>query len=265
MTIEIRADVPISIHPNVLSLHAAALEHKPGALATAQAALQNAYGWLGAVNDAEQALSALAASEAPAKRRQLPSGRSEYLGDLRLTSNGLRQFSGQEEELAEAAGVHMQRVTKKIDFARTNLEETASTLNKAVAFALTDPDGASPTGIALAGEIRAHTKSLPKNDRFGFLQDAIHNGDLPTVAAVLQGAPFLSGLTVEEQGNARSIAAEKFARQTVTEHAAVSKLIEAVELAGQEVLKRFQKVQIGADTPRAKANRQLAALKRGAA
>ncbi|MDH3667015.1 MAG: hypothetical protein OEN23_08815 [Paracoccaceae bacterium] len=114
----IRSDVSISIHPDALSPHGKALEAKPGALATAQGALETAYRWIGAVNDAERVLTVLAKAEAPARRRQLPTGRSEYLGDLRLTSQGLRQFSGHEEELSEAAGVHMERVTKRIDAAR---------------------------------------------------------------------------------------------------------------------------------------------------
>jgi len=262
MSIDIRADVPISIHPDALSPHAEALERKPGTLATAQAALGDAYRWLGAVNDAERALTALAASEAPAKRRQQPSGRSEYLGDLRLTSAGLRQFSGHEEELAEAAGIHMERVTKKIDAARASLTETADTLDKAVAFALTDDD---PATKALAGEVRAHVKSLPAKERFGFLQNAIKAGDLATVSAVVNAQPFLSGMKPEEHGSARLLAAQTFAAEAVAQRQAVGKLRDAVDLAGAEVLKRFAAVQRGKDTPRAKANRELAKLKKGAA
>lgn len=188
MSVEIRADVPISIHPDALSPQAEALEAKPGSLATAQGALETAYRWIGAVNDAERALAALAQSEAPARRRQLPTGQSEFLGDLRLTRAGLRQFSGHEEELAEAAGAHMERVTKKIDAARGELIRTAETLDSAITFALTDDEAVTPRGANLAAEVRAHVKALPSKERFGFVQTAIKDGDLPTVAAIIDGS-----------------------------------------------------------------------------
>ncbi len=258
----IRGDISPSLHPEALAGYADALERKPGALTSAQAAVAEAYRWLGAVNDAERALSALAASEAPGKRRQQPSGRSEYLGDLRLTTGGLRQFSGHEEELAEAAAAHMARVSKKIDAARASLTETAAMLDKAVAFALTDDD---PTSRAMAGEVRAHVKSLKADQRFGFLQDAIKTGDLASVSAVVNAQPFLSGMKPDQHGEARLLAAETFAADAVAQRQAVAKLIEAVDLAGSEVMKRFVKIQSGKDTPRAKANRELAKLKKGVA
>ncbi|QGY00186.1 hypothetical protein EI983_18720 [Roseovarius faecimaris] len=261
----IRGDISPSLHPEALAGFADALERKPGALTSAQAALGDAYRWLGAVNDAERALTALAASEAPAKRRQQPSGRSEYLGDLRLTRVGLRQFSGHEEELAQAAGVHMERVTKKIDAARGELERTVATLDKAIAFALTDDEAQTVRGSGLAAEVRAHVKSMKQGDRFDFVQIAIKAHDLTTVAAVLDGQPFLSGLKHEEWNNARILATQAFAPQSVKEREAVTKLLQSVDLAGQEVIARYTKVRSGADTPRARANRELAKLKKGAA
>ncbi|SDN90736.1 hypothetical protein SAMN05216196_102507 [Lutimaribacter pacificus] len=258
----IRADVPINIHPDVLSPLAEALEAKPGALASAQQALGDAYRFLGAVEDAERALVALAASESPARRRQTPDGRSEYLGDLRLASNGLRQFSGREEELAEAAAVRLEAVTKRLDATRASLQETANTLDKAVDFALTDDN---PATRALAAEVRAHVKGLPAKERFGFLQNATKEGDHATVAAVLGGQPFLSGLKTEEWAQVRIAAARTFAAKAVAEREAVGKLLDAIDGAGSAVIARFQKVQAGKDTPRAKANRELAALKGGKA
>ncbi|MDJ0994711.1 MAG: hypothetical protein QNI90_14130 [Dinoroseobacter sp.] len=43
----------------------------------------------------------------------------------------------------------------------------------------------------------------------------------------------------------------------------LGKLLSSLELAGGEVLKRFQVVQSAKDTPQAKANRELAKLKKG--
>jgi hypothetical protein len=65
----------------------------------------------------------------------------------------------------------------------------AEALRQAINFALTDPDVKTPNGIAMATEIRAHLKGLPDKERFGFLQNAIKAGDLPTVSAALNAAP----------------------------------------------------------------------------
>lgn len=258
----IRGDVTPTIHPEAVAHLAEPLEGKPGAFAGAQSALGDAYRYIGLIEDAEKALTAYAASEAPARRRQAPDGRSEYLGDLRLTTSGLRQFSGREEELAEAAGAHLEKVTRKIDATRSSLTETADLLDKAVGFALTDDN---PTTKALASEVRAHIASLPAKDRFGFVHNAIKEGDLATVSAVLNAQPFLTKLKPEEHAQARIAAAGVFAATAVAEREAVGKLIDAVDLAGRSVLGRFQKVQAAKDTPRAKANRELAALRKGAA
>lgn len=119
----IRGDISPSLHPEALAGFTDALEAKPGALASARDALTTTYRYLGAVNDAEAALAALAKENAPAKRTQLPNGQSRYLGDLRLTSGGLQQFDGREEELAEAAGIHLEKVTRKLDHTRASLAD----------------------------------------------------------------------------------------------------------------------------------------------
>lgn len=55
-----------------------------------------------------------------------------------------------------------------------------------------------------AGEIRSHIRSLDKSSRRELLEQAIESGDSDTLAAVLEGPAYLSGLNSEHQAMYRS-------------------------------------------------------------
>lgn len=260
----IRGDIPISVHPGALAPNAPTLTGEkmagtpgPSAFAAGSEALGAVYTFLGAVEDAEKAMQA---ASPKAIRRQRPDGRSDYLGDLRLTDGRLRSFPDQVEEFKEAVHRSFERVALTVDRRVKELDGYLDTLDKQVTHALTDPNGRSAEGIAVATEIRAHVKGLAKGKRFSFVTEAIGNGDLPTVAAAINGPAFLSGLTPEEQGQLRVLAAQKFAPVAHAQRSAVLKVKETVTVAGSHLTTRHAKAMRIAETPRGKAVKTISKL-----
>jgi hypothetical protein len=183
----VRADVPISLHPDSLLGIGEPLSVDgtlgTNVLAAAREALRSGYDLFGRMNDAERDLQAMAE---PARRRQHPaekSGRTEFTDNVRM-KNGKPTRVVDAEEFIAAAEKAYARVAPTIDRRVAELNGYRDTLATRVATALDHPARKTPEGLALAAEVRSHVKAVKKPDeRMKFVAQAIDQGDLPTVAA----------------------------------------------------------------------------------
>ena len=119
--------------------------------------------------------------------------------------------------LAALTSVLMPSLQRSRELAKRAMMRADASYDQAIAELDTDK-AAQPTP-------RAHVKSLPAKERFGFVQSAISSGDLATVSAVVNAQPFLSGLKPEELGQVRIIAAQTFAAEAVAQRKAVGALV----------------------------------------
>lgn len=253
--VELRGDVPVDMHPDCLLREAKVLDADGTvgrmALASGREALGAIYRTYAAMQDAERALQSAAPEDL---RRQTPDGRSQFLGDLRMHGGQVRRFHGHEHEYAAAAEEAFNRASKTADARMGELQKYRARLEGEVAEALADPS-------RLAVEVRAHVKALPDGERFGFAVAAVERGDLPTVAALLQAQPFLSGLAAEQHDILRERAAAKFAPVSSSQLKAVDAVMERVRTAGTSLVKRYADALKFKDSPRATANRKVAQLR----
>ena len=74
-----------------------------------------------------------------------------------------------------------------------------------------------PVEAGLAGQIRQHWAN--QSNRLSGLQSAIKDGDAATISAVLHAPHYLSGLTADQQGIIRTLAAARFAPKEVATRA----------------------------------------------
>lgn len=244
-TYQIRADVPISLHPDSLLGHAKVLDQPDTVgrtvLAVGREALTIAYGTYAAMQNAEMALLATAG---PARRRQAPlnrGGGSDYQGDVRFIDGAVTRVHGHEGEYAEAAAKAFERTSRDLDRRSDELRRHREALAERVEQTLNDKTKKTPENLTVASEVRAHVKSLPANQRLSFLRKAIDQGDLRTVSAVLAGQGFLSGLTEERHKTVRDMAAQKFAPTDHAQLMATEAVIEKVMTAGQHLVGRYAK------------------------
>jgi len=260
----IRADVPISLHPDSLLGIGERLDVQgtvgTNALAAAREALRSGYDLFGRMNDAERDLQAIAE---PARRRQHPAergGRSELSGDIRMVK-GKPTRVVDAEEFITAAEKAFDRVAPTIDRRVTELNGYRDTLATRVATALDHPTRKTPEGLALAAEVRAHIKAVKKPDeRTKFVAQAIDQGDLPTVAAVIHAQPFLSGLEPATHEMLRARAAAKFAPVDSAQLAATEAAIDHVCTSTSALVKRMGDISALRNVPAAKAAKSLKAL-----
>lgn len=90
---------------------------------------------------------------------------------------------------------------KKLDAINRTFDSTSATIQKQIHFLegqLAEPIAEKATG-GVAAEIRAHAKALPTDKLHAFISGAIDGGDHTTVAAVLGGPAYLSGLDANMQ------------------------------------------------------------------
>jgi hypothetical protein len=262
---KLRADVPISIHPDNLLPQAEHLDKEGtvgrAAYAAGREALSAVHGWWAAVEDAERALQKAAG---PGRRRQLD-GRSSYLGDLRMRDGKIRRFTGHEEEFAEAAARAHDRAAATVQRRMDELRRYREGLAQKVGAVLDLPDRKSPEGLSVAQEVRSHLKAMEDKERPVFLQRAIQADDKRTVAAVLHAPAYLSGLSDDQSATIRDLAARHWATVDHAQLAAVDVVIDRVEHAGSQMMGRLAKVLAVRDTPRAEAQRKVADLAKGGA
>jgi hypothetical protein len=260
----IRADVPLGLHPDSLLGIGEPLSAEGtlgnNVLAAAREALRSGYDLFGRMNDAERDLQAMAD---PARRRQHPaekSGRTELSGDIRMVKGKPTRVVDAEEFIA-AAEKAFERVAPTIDRRVAELNGYQTTLATRVATALDHPARKTPEGLALAAEVRSHVKAVKKPDeRMKFVVQAIDQGDLPTVAAVLHAQPFLSGLDPVTHETLRARAAAKFAPVDSAQLAATEAAIAHVCNATSGLVKRVGEISALRQVPAAKAALSLKAL-----
>ena len=256
--------VTISLHPDVLLPHARALdvEGSPGhwAYAAGREALAAAYETYAAMGEAERALREAAG---PAFRRQLPSGRSVTAGAVHMAGGSVRQHLGHEQELADAADRAFQRAAQVIDRRAKELEGHRAALRARVNAALDDPSRRTAEGLSVAAEVRAHVKALAEGERLAFVKAAVDRGDRRVVSALFAAPPFLSGLTDEQQGTMRELAAARLAGQDHAQLCAVEAVIQRVQAAGGHLVGRYAKIVGRVETPRARAAKKVRALAEG--
>ena len=269
----INTNVPISVHPDILTQQenipemtgdAAKGTVGPKAIQAGREALGAIYRTLSAIDTAERALNAAAE---PGKRRQHSDGRSEFLGDLRMNSTGqLQRFSSRDEEFRAAVQQAFERVALTVDRRDKELRDYLTALDTKIEAAITDPRAKMPDALALAGETRAHVKSLKQSERRSFVSEAIAQGDLATVSAVLNAPPFLSGLDDKALGELRIAAAQRFAPLETAQRAQVATIAERVRHAGQTMSGKHLEVMRRRKTPAATAQEAVAAInpKKGA-
>lgn len=92
-------------------------------------------------------------------------------------------------QLDDFARKHLDRVTRTFDTTRNNLENGI----RALEADLSQPVVAR-AATSIAGEVRAHIKSLPTGKRMSVIQKAIEDGETDVATAVLGAPPILSGL-----------------------------------------------------------------------
>ncbi|MCC6920495.1 MAG: hypothetical protein IT548_14960 [Alphaproteobacteria bacterium] len=229
-TTPVRADVPISLHPEMLSPFQDVLDKKDtvgvSAFAAGREALRLCHEAYARINDAE----AEVRKTSPKVTRRSATGANH-------TSIAMNY-----EELADAASRALARLSPSIDRRVEELKRHFDTLTKAVETALDDPKRKTPEGLALASEVRAHLKSLPEAKRLKFAAEAVDAGDRETVAALLQAPPFLSGFDAQAMSILRARAANKFAGVESAQLEAVNTLIERATGAGGRLMRRFSEV-----------------------
>lgn len=93
---------------------------------------------------------------------------------------------------AEYADKVQTRATKAWDSASNNLAKTIASYEIELSKPL-ETSNQTVTTVALAGEIRAHVKSMDHSDRQKFMREAFNSGDVRTLQAILSGPSFLSG------------------------------------------------------------------------
>ena len=123
------------------------------------------------------------------------------------------------------------RAARTVDLRMAEMKAHASILEEKMAEALKDPRGATAEGLAVAHEVRAHLRPLPKSERSTFIAKAIDADDRRTVAAVLSAPPFLSGIGSETSTTVRDQAARRWASVEHEQARAIAKAIERVTTA----------------------------------
>lgn len=258
--INARADIPASLHPDVMLPFAAALDREGTigreAYASGRAALTEMRRAYAAIHDAERAVQA---SAPPAARAQSPSG-----DDLRLGPRGaVVRRTGREAELAAAAGRAFDRTARVVDQRVKELRAHGDALAGRVAAALADPRAAAPDGVALAQEIRSHIKSLPQGERLGFLVGAIASDDRRTASAALSAPPYLSGISAAAAVTVREHAARRWAAVEHEQGIAVAKAIDRIMAGSTTLVGRYADVLKRADGAAARASAAIGRLADG--
>lgn len=263
-TTPLRADVPLDMHPDTLAPYTEALEAKDSAgrmaLTAAREAMVRAYTVFGSFNDIEAALYQCAP---PGKVTTHPDGRTTHEG-TRMTRQGPRAVppAAEVEAYVKAADVAQKGVAAKMDRSLQDVRIARQVLERTVAKALTDPDAATPNGMTIASEIRTHVKSMPHDKRTPFVDRAIRDGDFRTVAAVLAGPSYLSGLEPKMFDIFRDVAARRWAGPDYAQLLALPKVEEALIAAGALFMERWQKARTVPRTPMDAAKQGIAKLEK---
>jgi hypothetical protein len=117
---------------------------------------------------------------------------------------------------------------------------------------LSEPLAESAGRGSLNAEVRAHVKALDRSKRSAFMNELLEQGDEASLAAILGGQHFLSGLTAIDHAHYLRLYHEKKNPHLVRRLDVMNRTLEMVERNGPVVHLQFEKA-IGAK-PRAVAN-----------
>ena len=114
--------------------------------------------------------------------------------------------------------------------------------------------------MAIQQEIRSYVLGLKPGQRADFALDAVKRGDLTTVAALLAGPEYLSGLDAEARDLVRAQAAQKFAAQDWAQLNAAESILQHVEKSRLSYVEKFSKLRPRLDKRHTAATSALSAL-----
>ncbi|MDX8513597.1 hypothetical protein [Mesorhizobium captivum] len=133
-------------------------------------------------------------------------------------------------DLHKRANAWIDGEAKRFTTARTQAETTIEGIDNDIRARLEISDGPR------SNEIRTHFKAMKDGDRLSLALKAIETGDKETMAALLIGPAYLSGLKDEQQTMLRNQMAEKFAGDLVTRKKVIEKGIATNSRAFDEAL-----------------------------
>lgn len=252
----VRADVPLSIHPDVLLLHSEVLDVDGAigrdALPPARWAYAALYDFYAKAEDAERE------SHKVAKPGRIAPGRTE--GDWRAVPGGLRHFHGREAEVADAISAAYERIMPQVENQIAAVRRTREELAKKVVDAIDYSRGHSGEGLAVSQEVRNHVRALPNEDRLPFLNRALEADDRQTIGAVLSAPAYLSGLDGKLYEVVRGMAANRWAKSEAAQVEALDRVVADLSKAAVACQSRMIEAQRLKQTPKARADAALKAL-----
>jgi hypothetical protein len=137
-----------------------------------------------------------------------------------------------------------ERLAPKLDGALKVVRQARDALAVEVAKATRDPRGDSLPALHYGTEVRSHIKSLPVEKRGAFVREAIANGDVAVVSAVINTSAFLSGINPKEMAVLKSHAELKFAPEQAKQLAALTALDSKFIDAGKAALAHRLKMTV---------------------
>jgi hypothetical protein len=175
------------------------------------------------------------------------------------TPAGLRVGRADLGPLVEAAKVAFDRTARAVDTRLTALAGEHAELSKRLEATLVEPSR-SAAGIAQAGEVRTHLRSLGSPAKaMAVAMEALQAGDRVTAAAVLTAPPYLSGLDAAKHEELRKLAASMLEPKLDTAMTALDKITDHVRRATQSYVGMYAKVAKAANA--GPSNRVRAALR----
>ena len=246
--IPIRTDVPVDMRGELIRL----VHHEvmpPGSLGAS--VLEGAASTL---DDLHESLAKVYDARSAALQASMPStGSPQRPEQLKMTPQAAAA-------LDQGMNVAFDRLAPRVDAAMTKVEEQIGLIRKAVDAKLVPPGHSTPAGVGIQQEIRSYVLGMKPGQRSEFAIDAVKRGDLTTVAALLSGPEYLSGLDSATRDLVRSQAAAKFAAAEWQQLQAAEKIIGHVEKQRLSFVERFAKARPKLDKKHTASSSALAAL-----
>ncbi len=120
-----------------------------------------------------------------------------------------------------------------------------------------------PPGVAMASEVRALVRSMPKPERLGFVAGQVRERDRLVALAVLNAPAVLSGLTKEEHGILRTQVNKEFAPVDSDQVRAADEILAKLERAAKSFAEHYTRLRPPIDKKRVASNDAITRLERG--
>lgn len=271
-SIQPRGDVSPSLDPGTLLPHAPVLdvENTRGRLVldSARSALTSLHRELSLINDARKAAFAERNPNDIAKLHKAMHGNGKTPFPDSAVNDGaagnvIPLPPAKAREFNAAAEIAFKRAATNVDRQMKVLRETRETISDLVRTAITDPHAGLPASIATQAETRAHFKAMDPAKRTALLMDRVEKGDIATAHAILNAAPFLSGMDDKAHAEFRARVEHKFAPQARAQLDATDAVLGKVMTASEIFVSSYAKARVPEPVPAESA--ALAALRKGEA